>query len=267
MPNQPPSPPLVQIRDITKRYTEAGNERLVLDHVDLSFYAGEFVVLLGPSGSGKSTLLNLISGVDEADSGSIFINETEVTALNERDRTLFRRQSIGIVFQSFNLIPTLTVLENVSLPYELQPNTNRNTAIQEAQQFLARVGLGDRGGSYPDRLSGGQQQRVAIARALVHQPLLILADEPTGNLDHNTSDEILNLLLETTRAAGKTLLMATHSMEVIPLADRIFRIDNAKLIEDTERLKQGAVLRAEIEARMADENRKTPEAISPLEQP
>ncbi len=238
--------PLVNIHRITKSYVEAERELLVLDAVDIAFAEGEFVALLGPSGSGKSTLLNLMSGVDQPDSGDITINGTCITCLNERARTLFRRDHIGIVFQSFNLIPTLTIRENVALPYELQGKSRKQACIQ-AQNVLEHVGLGDRGDSYPDRLSGGQQQRVAIARALVHEPLLVLADEPTGNLDRRTSEEVMNLLLQMTREAGKSLIMATHSMEIIPHADHIFRIDNGKLIEDTERLKRAAQLRASID--------------------
>ncbi|PJF44275.1 MAG: ABC transporter ATP-binding protein [Phototrophicales bacterium] len=238
--------PLVNVRHVSKTYIEAERKNRVLDRVDVDFYKGEFVVLLGPSGSGKSTLLNLVSGVDQPDEGSIVIDDVEITALNERNRTLFRRDHIGIVFQSFNLIPTLTVAENIALPYELQ-GKSRRVARQRALDLLERVGIAGRGDSFPDRLSGGQQQRVAVARAIVHEPKLVLADEPTGNLDRHTSDDILNLLLEMTRGAGKTLIMATHSMEIIPLADRIFRIHEGKLIEDTERLKRAASLRAELE--------------------
>lgn len=242
--------PLVRVRQISKTYHEAGRENTVLDAVDIDFHRGEFAVLLGPSGSGKSTLLNLMSGVDQPDAGEIYIQDTCITALNERERTLFRRDHIGVVFQSFNLIPTLTITENVALPYELQ-GQSRQEAQKKAQTLLEKVGIADRGNSFPDRLSGGQQQRVALARAIVHEPLLILADEPTGNLDRKTSEAVLGLLLEMTREAGKTLIMATHSMEIIPLADRIFRIDNGKLIEDTERLKRGAQLRAELESQVA----------------
>lgn len=245
--------PLVHIQNVVKCFQEADRERVVLNDVSIRFNEGEFAVLLGPSGSGKSTLLNVISGVDVTDSGDIQIKDTSITKLSEHERTLFRRDNIGIVFQSFNLIPTLTVLENVTLPYELQ-GKSRKVAQEKARHILDRVGLADRENTYPDRLSGGQQQRVAIARAVVHEPLLILADEPTGNLDRKTSDEVLELLLSMSRDMGKTLIMATHSMEIIPLADRIFRISpDGKLIEDTERLKQGAEIRAEIEAQMAEQ--------------
>lgn len=241
---------LVEARGITKIYTEGGRENRVLDAVDIEFFEGEFAVLLGPSGSGKSTLLNLMSGVDRPDAGDIYIQSTNITGLSERERTLFRRDNIGIVFQSFNLIPTLTVAENIALPFELQGQP-RKKAHQRAQDLLYKVGIGDRSNSFPDRLSGGQQQRVALARAIVHEPLLILADEPTGNLDQHTSDDVMSLLLAMTRDAGKTLIMATHSMDVIPLADRIFRIEEGKLIEDTNALKKGAKMRAEMEARVS----------------
>jgi putative ABC transport system ATP-binding protein len=238
--------PIVHVVELSKRYHEAQGERIVLEKSNATFYAGEFTVLLGRSGSGKSTLLNLISGVDRADSGQIFVEDVEITALKERERTLFRRNNIGIVFQSFNLIPTLTVLENITLPYELQ-GESRAEARRKAHELLQKVELADRAKTYPDRLSGGQQQRVAIARALIHAPKIILADEPTGNLDRETGEQILNLLLSITREVGKTLIMATHSMDIIPLGDRIFRVYDGQLLEDTHRLKMGAEKRAELE--------------------
>jgi putative ABC transport system ATP-binding protein len=212
-------------------YTEANVSRTVLSGVDLDIAAGDFVVLLGKSGSGKSTLLNLIGGIDKPDAGSIWINEVCTTALSEHKLTLFRRDNIGYVFQFFNLIPTLTVLENITLPYELR-GKGRREGEKVARQLLTRVGLVDRAATYPDRLSGGEQQRVAIARALVHEPQIILADEPTGNLDEETGDSVLHLLLELTREAGKTLIMATHSMDVIPFADFVYHIHEGKLLRE-----------------------------------
>jgi putative ABC transport system ATP-binding protein len=220
---------IVQIRNLTKHYDEGGQSRKVLDNVNLEIEEGEFFVMLGKSGSGKSTLLNLISGIDHADSGHIMIGDTDITALNEKQQTLFRRDKIGIIFQFFNLIPTLTVLENITLPGELR-GESRRTVEQRARVLLERVGLIDRAETYPDRLSGGEQQRVAIARALAHEPMLVLADEPTGNLDEDTGQTVLKLLLELTRDAGKTLVMATHNPEILPFADRVCRIHEGKLV-------------------------------------
>ncbi len=221
-------PILVQVRNLTKTYEQGGRQLVVLDDVDLDIFAGEFLILLGSSGSGKSTLLNLLSGVDRADRGTIAVNGTDITTLSEHERTIFRRDRIGVVFQFFNLIPTLTVLENVTLPYELR-GLNHRQGQKLAMAMLERVGLAERAADFPDRLSGGQQQRVAIARALVHEPMLVLADEPTGNLDEDTGQEVLALLLELTRSAGKTLVMATHNPAIVPLADRICRVQHGKL--------------------------------------
>jgi len=218
---------IVRIQGVSRQYEEGGQQRRVLDHVDLEIQRGEFFVMLGKSGSGKSTLLNLISGIDQPDSGQIFIGETEITALDERRRTLYRRDHIGIIFQFFNLIPTLTVLENITLPVELGGGRRREVE-QRARALLERVGLADRADAFPDKLSGGEQQRVAIARALIHEPQLVLADEPTGNLDEETGQVVMQLLLELTRDAGKTLIMATHSPEIVPLADRVCRLHDGK---------------------------------------
>ncbi len=234
-PLSPDRPVLIRLEGLSKSYTDAGTTHTVLDALHLAFYAGEFVCLLGRSGSGKSTLLNLISGIDAPTAGAVTLCPADgapvaITALDEHARTLFRRRNIGIVFQFFNLIPTLTVLENVMLPLEL--NNQRQEARPRAAALLERVGLGDKAARYPDTLSGGEQQRVAIARALVHDPLLILADEPTGNLDEETGAAVLDLLLELTRDAGKTLLMATHAPEVARLADRVLHLDHGKLVSE-----------------------------------
>ncbi|NLX11488.1 MAG: ABC transporter ATP-binding protein [Chloroflexi bacterium] len=227
--NGSPDGPLLQVQNVSKNYDPGCVTCAVLDSVNLEVQPGEFLVLLGVSGSGKSTLLNLISGIDNADAGRIIIQGTDVTALNEYDRTIFRRDHIGIVFQFFNLIPTLTVLENVTLPLELR-GADRRQSEQRARRLLERVGLDDRGRDFPDKLSGGEQQRVALARALVHEPTLVLADEPTGNLDEDTGQRVLALLLELTRQAGKTLIMATHNPEIVPLADRVCRIQDGKIV-------------------------------------
>ncbi len=220
---------VVELRGLRKCYIEGGRERIVLDSVDYTFNRGEFVVLLGHSGSGKSTLLNLISGIDRPDGGDVSVLGTTITRLNERERTLFRRDHIGFIFQFFNLIPTLSVLENVTLPQELA-GRDRKTVEAAAMGLLERVGLADRRDTFPDKLSGGEQQRVAIARALAHDPLLVLADEPTGNLDDVNGERVLALLLELTRDAGRTLLMATHNPDVAPLADRVLQLNEGRLV-------------------------------------
>lgn len=223
---------------LSKSYSEAGQNRIVLNQVNQEFYEGEFVCLLGKSGSGKSTLLNLISGIDAPSSGHVFIQEgnreIDLTRLNEHQRTLFRRRHIGIIFQFFNLIPTLTVLENVILPLELTGRSeSRREGRNRAEVLLDQVGLSERLNTYPDKLSGGEQQRVAIARALVHNPLMLLADEPTGNLDTEIGATVLSLLLEMIRGTGKMLLMATHAPEIANHADRVLHITDGMLVNDT----------------------------------
>ncbi len=232
MPASPSSPsePLIELRDLTKAYEEGSRRRMVLCGANASFARGELAVLVGRSGTGKSTLLNLLSGIDRPDSGEVIVDGVSLSTLSERERTLFRRDRIGFVFQFFNLIPTLTVEENLLLPLELKGKVSheqRDTALA----LLAEVGLADRTASYPDQLSGGEQQRVAVARALAHDPLLVLADEPTGNLDLETGLQVLEILDRLTRRAGKTLVMVTHSPEVVGLADRVFRIEDCRLVE------------------------------------
>ncbi len=217
----------IRLRGLSKAYQEGDRRRVVLEDASAEFARGEFVALLGRSGSGKSTLLNLVSGIDRADAGQIWVGDRELTALSERERTLFRRRNIGFIFQFFNLIPTLSVLENVTLPLELN-GTSQKVARAAAEPLLDAVGLLDRAATFPDKLSGGEQQRVAIARALIHDPLLVLADEPTGNLDEGTGGSVLALLDRLTRQAGKNLLMVTHSAESAARADRIFRLHRGR---------------------------------------
>lgn len=219
---------MIELRELTKIYYEGSIANKVLDDVSEKIESGELVVLLGKSGSGKSTLLNLISGIDLPSSGEIFISGKNLTRMSEQERTLFRRKRIGFVFQFFNLIPTLTVLENLLLPLELN-GMNGAENKNRASELLERIELAHRGGSYPDRLSGGEQQRVAIARALVHDPEIVLADEPTGNLDIETGKRIIELLDRLVRESGKTLIMATHSREVIGIADRVLTLRDGKL--------------------------------------
>jgi putative ABC transport system ATP-binding protein len=211
---------MIELAGLTKTYAEAGGERVVFRDLDLRVEDGEIVVLLGPSGSGKTTLLNLVSGIDLPTAGEVRIDGVALTGLSERDRTLFRRDHVGFVFQFFNLIPTLTVEENLLLPLEL---SGRETAADHARarSLLAEVGLADRAGVYPDRLSGGEQQRVAVARALSHDPAVVLADEPTGNLDRESGRSVLALLERLARDVGKTVLIVTHSEAAVPLADRV----------------------------------------------
>ncbi len=224
-------PSVVSLRDINKTFYEADRARIVLENVSLSINVGEFVVLLGHSGSGKSTLLNLISGIERPTSGCVSIQDVAISNLRERDRTLYRRDHIGFIFQFFNLIPTLTVLENVTLPQELAGRD----AESAAKSLLQEVGLGDRFDTFPDKLSGGEQQRVAIARALVHDPMLVLADEPTGNLDETMGHHILDLLLRLTRDQGKSLIMATHNPQIADLADRVMIVHDRGVQEDHKR--------------------------------
>lgn len=224
--------PVLRIHELTRHFMEGERRRVVLDGASAEVDRGEFVVLLGPSGSGKSTLLNLVSGIDTPDGGWVEIDGERLTALNERERTLFRRTRVGFVFQFFNLLPTLTVEENLLLPLELKGRLD-GAARARARELLETVGLGDRGSSFPDRLSGGEQQRVALARALVHEPALILADEPTGNLDPATGGRVLDLLDTLVRDAGRTLLAVTHSRELAAHADRVLRIEGGRLVEGT----------------------------------
>jgi putative ABC transport system ATP-binding protein len=223
--------PFLRFHDLTKSYHEGDLRRVVLQNTHAEFRSGEITAILGRSGSGKSTLLNLISGIDAPDSGQIWVDGRELTALSERDRTLFRRAQIGFLFQFFNLIPTLTVGENVSLPLELN-RVPRPQATRKTQEMLDAVGLLDRWKTFPEKLSGGEQQRVALARALVHDPLLILADEPTGNLDEETAASVMSLLARLAREQDRTLLMVTHSQEAAAHADRILRLSHGQLVEE-----------------------------------
>ena len=222
----------LRFHDLTKSYYEGDVRRVVLQNAHAEFQPGEITAILGKSGSGKSTLLNLISGIDAPDSGQIWVNGQNLTTLSERDRTLFRRARIGFVFQFFNLIPTLTVGENVSLPLELN-RIPRPQTLKKAQELLEAVGLLDRWDTFPEKLSGGEQQRVALARALVHDPILILADEPTGNLDEETGAQMMSLLARLTRERNGTLLMVTHSQEAASHADRILRLSHGQLLPES----------------------------------
>lgn len=221
--------PVLRLKGVSKYYEEAGNRVDILSGVSAEFRQGELSVLLGKSGSGKTTLLNLIAGIDSPDGGHIWINGNETSGLSENELTLLRRKEIGFVFQFFNLIPTLTVLENVSLPSELSGVPKKESRAR-AHGLLEKVHMDGRAASYTDVLSGGEQQRVAIARALINDPALILADEPTGNLDSGTSLEVLELLLGIQKDSGKTMVVATHSAEIARRGDTVYNIENGSLV-------------------------------------
>ncbi|MGD8842533.1 MAG: ABC transporter ATP-binding protein [Gammaproteobacteria bacterium] len=221
----------VVVDNLAKAYGSGGSRQVVFDELSFSVAAGETLALLGASGSGKTTLLNLISGIDRPDSGSVLLDAVDVHGLAEPERTLLRRRRIGFVFQFFNLIPTLTVGENVSLPLELLGEADA-TARQRGDELLEAVGLGGVSARFPETLSGGEQQRAAIARALAHRPALLLADEPTGNLDEDTGDRIIELLTGLARQQGTTLLLVTHSNRVAGAADRVLRLSHGRLAAD-----------------------------------
>jgi putative ABC transport system ATP-binding protein len=219
--------PSIALVDVCKSYLEGGQTHAVLANACAQITGGERIAILGPSGSGKSTLLNLVSAIDLPDSGKVLIDGVDIGALSERDRTLFRRERIGFVFQFLNLLPTLTVLENLLLPLELIGSSDGE---DRARSLLAAVDLAARADSFPDRLSGGEQQRVAIARALVHEPGLLLADEPTGNLDEDTGGRVVELLDRLIEEAGATLLVVTHSRELAGRMDRVLLVDHGALV-------------------------------------
>ncbi|MBU2645188.1 ABC transporter ATP-binding protein [bacterium] len=219
----------IELQNISKAYMEGGKTHTILSGLNAQFSTGKFSVILGKSGSGKSTLLNIMGGIDVPDKGKVLIENTDLADLSDYDRTLFRRRKLGFVFQFFNLIPTLTVLENTMLIRELdgvRDHTNRKMACA----MLEEVGLGNRIDAMPDILSGGEQQRVAIARAFAHDPQFILADEPTGNLDHETGMNVLQMMVRLVQEKRKTLIMATHSEDALAAADYVFRIENRMLV-------------------------------------
>jgi len=219
---------VLKIRQLSRSFSEGAREHRVLDGAEASVARGEIVAVMGRSGAGKSTLLNLVSGIDRPDSGTVEVDGRNVSALGEPQRTLYRRAQVGFVYQFFNLIPTLDVAENVRLVLEL--NGVRGAAARErTSAVLAAVGLDGRAASRIDQLSGGEQQRVAIARALVHRPQLLLADEPTGNLDDDTAREVLAVLLAAVRGHGTTLLMVTHDLTLAAVADRVLELRDGRL--------------------------------------
>jgi putative ABC transport system ATP-binding protein len=222
--------PLVEVRNVTKHYHKGGETITPLDGVSLDIDAGEFVSLMGASGTGKSTLLNLIAGIDRADEGTIHVAGTDITRLSRSGLANWRAANIGYVFQTHNLVPVLTAYENVEMPLLLLP-MSRAERRRRIGVALEAVGLTDRASHYPRQLSGGQEQRVGIARAIVAHPKVVVADEPTGDLDSDTSEQILRLLVRLNKELAITLLMVTHDAEAALIAGRRLRLERGKLIE------------------------------------
>ncbi len=219
----------VRIQGVSRSFREGDQLHSVLKNLDAEFMRGETVSLKGRSGSGKSTLLNIISGIDQPDSGQVEVAGLNITAMSERDRTLFRRKHIGFVYQAFNLVSTLTVADNVRLVLELNGVSEPEIA-ERIEELLESVELADRKSSYPDVLSGGEQQRVAIARAVAHRPSLLLADEPTGNLDDKTTEGVLELLDRLVSQVGSTMIVATHSARMASFCDRVLELHDGVLV-------------------------------------
>ncbi|MDD3401850.1 MAG: ABC transporter ATP-binding protein [Hespellia sp.] len=219
---------ILQTTELKKYYGNEPNITKALDGVTLSIEQGEFVAIVGTSGSGKSTLLNMMGGLDIPTSGSVKVRDKELAKMNDEQLTIFRRRNIGFVFQNYNLVPILNVYDNIILPVELDGDKVDENYMNEVVRMLT---LCDKLSNMPNNLSGGQQQRVAIARALVSKPAIILADEPTGNLDSKTSSDVLGLLKSTSRKFNQTIVMITHNSEIAQLADRIIRIEDGKIAE------------------------------------
>ncbi len=222
----------IQTEKLTKTYGSGSTAVTALDHVSLTIKEGEFVAIMGPSGCGKSTLLHLLGGLDKPSEGHVLIGGHNLTDLNDDKLTELRRRKIGFIFQFFNLIPVLNSVENAALPVTLD-GVKPADAKAKATEWLTRFGLADRLANRPDQLSGGQQQRVAVARALVAEPELILADEPTGNLDTRSSDEIAGLLRDVSKQYGRTVVMVTHDPRIAAYADRIIFLKDGKVVDET----------------------------------
>ena len=225
--------PIVEVSGLTKIYGAGDTAVTALDHVDLSVDAGEFVAVMGPSGCGKSTLLNLVGGLDKPTSGKVLIDGIDIATMSDQHITELRRRRLGFVFQFFNLIPVLDAAENTGLPLTLD-GTSPSEANRRAEEWLDNVGLRDRMHSRPDQLSGGQQQRVAVARALVTDPSLILADEPTGNLDSKSADEIAELLKQAANEWGRAVVMVTHDARIAAHARRIIFMRDGLIVDDVQ---------------------------------
>lgn len=224
---------ILRTESLTKMYGTADKPIYALNQVHLEVGEGEFVAIMGPSGSGKSTALYLIGGLERPSSGRVWLRDTDISTLNDDDLSRIRRESLGFVFQFFNLIPVLSAAENVAMPLILD-GVPRADALKQANDALARVGLADRSAHRPAELSGGQQQRAALARAMVARPALILADEPTGNLDSRSSDEVVQMLRQTVDDLHQTLLLVTHDPRVAAYADRIIFLKDGKIVDDNQ---------------------------------
>ena len=220
----------LRVEHLTKTYQSAGQLLTVLHDVSFDLQAGDSFAIVGPSGSGKTTLLGLCAGLDRASSGSVWLNGIQLDGLNEDQRAAVRNQHVGFIFQNFQLLPTLTALENVMVPLELR---GQKGAERTARDLRGRVGLADRGHHYPLQLSGGEQQRVSLARAFSNRPAVLFADEPTGNLDEDTSHTVENLLFDLNREAGTTLVIVTHNLELAAKTGRMIRIRGGHVVEDT----------------------------------
>lgn len=219
---------LVRLDQAAKTYLMGEVEIHALKPTDLEITEGEFIVMLGPSGSGKTTILNLVGGIDKPSSGRVYFRQQDIGVMTEREITEYRRQSVGFIFQFFNLVPTLTALENVEFVAELVEHS------EEPAKVLAEVGLGERGNHFPSELSGGEQQRIAIARALVKNPPLLLGDEPTGNLDYETGKTILKLMREVNRTRGITVVAVTHNAAIGGMADRVINLRSGEIVSIEE---------------------------------
>jgi putative ABC transport system ATP-binding protein len=224
-------PPILEIRGLGKIYRGAGHELTVLRDIDLTLRAGDTCAIIGPSGSGKTTLLGLCAGLDDATTGTVHLDGQELGALDEDARAALRNRSVGFVFQNFQLIPTLTAIENVLVPLELRGESGRQ---KEAADILAQVGLADRLEHYPLQLSGGEQQRVALARAFIHRPKILFADEPTGNLDAETSGPIVEMLFRLNREAGTALVLVTHDPTLAARARRVVKMRGGAIVGEEE---------------------------------
>ena len=218
---------IVKVENLVKKYGKDENEVIAVNNVSFTVEKGEFVAIVGSSGSGKSTLLHLIGGVDRPTSGKVFINGKDIYSLKDDELAIFRRREVGLIYQFYNLIPILNVVENITLPLELDKIQIEKDKLDE---LLKVLGLENRKDHLPNQLSGGQQQRVAIGRSLICNPSVILADEPTGNLDSNASEEIIKLLKESNKKYNQTIIMITHNLEIAKMADRIIEIEDGKIV-------------------------------------